>query len=427
MKYAWPLALSPGAAFKLLADRSVALAPAEFILAAACCRWPRDDARVHAIREAARLPIDWLRFLRVLGRHRVWSLAEDGLRQAGVSLPAEAASQLGALARRISRQNLAMARESLRLQRLFDGAGIRMAFIKGVSLSILAYGNLALKHGRDIDLVISPADIESSTAVLKDAGYALCEPAPTLDHAQRALLIRYFKHFAFRHLETGSEVELHWRLHYNSVLFTGIDVLSFPQKVDFGDTSFIRTLNRDHLCIYLSVHGAAHSWSRLKWLADFAALLGGQSDGEIARLYCLAQAAGAARCFGQALLLRERLLGVRVPSTLSQELRSRRSVDMLEALALNAMLRGNEAIGLLRSLVGNLLLGDSLRYLCHEVRRDCFSETDISTWSLPAALSFLYPTIRVPSLLWRRARYPRHAHSSGGPASTVAGLVSIED
>ena len=40
------------------------------------------------------------------------------------------------------RENLEMARESLRVQQLFDGAGLPVLFVKGVALAVLAFGNL---------------------------------------------------------------------------------------------------------------------------------------------------------------------------------------------------------------------------------------------------------------------------------------------
>ena len=38
-----------------------------------------------------------------------------------------------------------MALESLRVQRLFDDAGLPVLFVKGAALAVLAFGNLGLR------------------------------------------------------------------------------------------------------------------------------------------------------------------------------------------------------------------------------------------------------------------------------------------
>ena len=395
-----------------LSNRPLERAPAEFLLAAACCRWPRSEERTIAIREAAARPIDWEHFLRVVTRHRVWGLVDDGLRQAEISPPPEIARALRAQAALIIRNNLRSAAECLSLQRLFNEGGIRVVFVKGTALAMLAYSDLALKHGKDIDLLVSPADLEAAMALLEGAGYALSEFPSPLSDTQRALVIRHRKVLAFRHRKTGSEVELHWKLSDNPFLLRGIDGVSALQSVRLADGPDIQTLAREELLIYLCTHGAGHAWHRLKWLADFGALLTPQSDADLERLYLRAKSAGAACCVGQALLLCERLLGIGLPSPLATELRRSRIVTLLEEWALGAMLRGSAAsepddgiLGSLQVTLPHLLLGDSWRGLLYQLRCDLFGTPDIARVSLPPPLHFMYPVMRFPSWLWRRVRY----------------------
>ena len=49
-----------------------------------------------------------------------------------------------------------MAAETVRLQRLFDEAGLPLLILKGASLAMLAYGNLGMRSAKDIDLLIRP-------------------------------------------------------------------------------------------------------------------------------------------------------------------------------------------------------------------------------------------------------------------------------
>src|SRR4051794_39783008 len=92
----------------------------EFRLTAACAMWPPSERRSEAIHTAAAGPLDWPRFLRVAKRHQVIGLVHDGLKQVGRDVPPEVASETAAQAATLVCQNLDLARESLRLQRLFD-------------------------------------------------------------------------------------------------------------------------------------------------------------------------------------------------------------------------------------------------------------------------------------------------------------------
>src|SRR5262245_25871220 len=96
--------------------------PPEFRLAAACAMWPPSDQRTETIRSAAAGPLDWSRFLRVARRHQVVGLVHEGLTRVQQDVPPEIVGETGAQAATLVRENLEMARESLRLQRLFDEA-----------------------------------------------------------------------------------------------------------------------------------------------------------------------------------------------------------------------------------------------------------------------------------------------------------------
>src|SRR6185436_7143408 len=117
----------------------------EFRLALACSMWPPSDRRIEAIRVAASGPLDWLRFLRVAKRHQVIGLVHDGLRRALPGVPPEIAQEIDGQAAILVRENLGMAREALRLQRLFDEADLPVLFVKGAALSLLAFGDLGLR------------------------------------------------------------------------------------------------------------------------------------------------------------------------------------------------------------------------------------------------------------------------------------------
>src|ERR1700744_5877928 len=107
----------------------------EFLLTAACCRWPPSQARTKAIRAAAADIVDWEPFLRQVRRQRVAGLANAALAAAGIELAPPMAAVLSRQARRIVRTNLDFAFETLRLQRALEAEGIPSLALKGVGLA----------------------------------------------------------------------------------------------------------------------------------------------------------------------------------------------------------------------------------------------------------------------------------------------------
>ena len=263
--------------------------PAEFLLVAACCRWPVSAQVSSAVAEAAAGPIDWSYFARIVARQRVAGLAANALRAAGIAVPPGVARALAAGELAIARQNLRLAGETVRLQRAFAAAGIPAPALKGISLAQLAYGSPALKHGRDIDLLVPPQHALAGMALLENLGYSLQDPVPEMSEAQRRAFIAHGREAEFVNRGGGLRVELHWRLTDNPALLKGVDAFSPARDVPLTGGEAIRTLADDDLFAYLCVHGASHAWSRLKWLADLDALIAAKPDAEIMRLYRHAQ------------------------------------------------------------------------------------------------------------------------------------------
>ena len=195
----------------------------------------------------------------------------------------------------------------VRLQGLLDAAGISNLVLKGAAVEMFAYGQLGRKDAWDIDLLVSPRDVESAREILEDTGYTLVQPE-NLSPAQFKTFVELARECEFSHRENGITVELHWGLADGPVLLPDMSVASPSQLVTVTDTLRLRTLAPEELFAYLCVHGAMHGWSRLKWLADLAALLAAESPDSVEHLYRRSRALGVGLCSAQALLLCEQLL-----------------------------------------------------------------------------------------------------------------------
>jgi hypothetical protein len=387
-----------------------ALVP-EIRLVTACCRWPPSPARDEAVREAAAAITDWARFLRVVRRHRVTGFVRASLTAAGVRLAIPIAFQLGRRADQLVAKNAALAAESARFQQMFDAAGIPAMILKGAALARLAYGNAAIKEAQDIDALVLPEHAEAAIALLEAQGYILMSPVPAIEigPAQRRALIQYRNEASMRHPVEGHYIDLHWALTDGPTFLPGVDAATPGQLVDIGAQTPVRTLGRDDLFVYLAVHGALHSWGRIKWLADFQALIAREPLEEIERLYRRAQRAGAGRCAGQALLLSKRLLGLELPPALAPELERSPMMNRLAAGALELMVGPDpeaeipdRRFGTTLYTLAQLRLSPDWRYRGALLANSMFLIDDVLRYPLPPSLRFLYPVLRLP--LWAGRR-----------------------
>jgi hypothetical protein len=386
----------------------------EFQLAAACAMWPPSDRRTETILAAAAGPLDWPRFLRVARRHRVLGLVHDGLTRATPEVPPAIAREISALAAEQVHYNLAMAAEALRLQRLFNEAGLPVLFVKGASLAVLVFGNLGLSGGQDIDLLVPRETLPAAMAMVEMAGYRRYDPPPDIGDAQLLLLIPIRKDFGFANQSTGLPIELHWRLFLNPHAMAEDSITAASRVVPLTAAAGLRTLGEEDLFAYLCMHGALHWWNRLKWLADVNALLRSTPEDDVERLVRAADARGAGRAAAQALLLCRRLLGTPVPARLVATLGKSATVRWLEATALNAMTQGqgeqhphDARFGTTRGSLSTFLLRRSWRYRLAELNLHLTNQTDVLTMPLPERLRFFYPLLRLPLWLWRHAAKSR--------------------
>jgi hypothetical protein len=389
-----------------MSDNPDKLSP-EFLLAAACCRWPASPARDTAVRAAAERARDWQGFLRVVERHRIVGLVHDALPAAGTIVPAVVTAKIAARRENIAQRNRLLLEELALLQRAFAAAGIDFLVLKGAAVAQIAYGAAICKETRDIDLLVAPDCARAALRVLQRQGYQPLPPAAGVNDAQFAALLRHCREIDVARPGSKLPVELQWRAADNPALLMGVDARSPAQSVALADGLVVRTLAADDLFAYLCVHGAYHCWSRLKWLADLNATVH-STGADVTSRYRHAQRIGAGLCAGQALLLCRCLFDLSLPAALERELEANRRLSKLAQIALRAMTEPPVARKPMRAVFANVrtqfLFGEGWRFFVNQCRAISVGMQDIMTVALPPALYFLYPLLRLPLWLLRRLR-----------------------
>lgn len=375
----------------------------EFQLLCLCCTARSTAADGEAIRALAE-GLDWPVFFTLVRRHRLAGLTFDALRAAGIRLDPAIAAPLAMAALKIRHENRLSAAETVRLQRALDAAGIEARFFKGAVLGQLAYGTIDLKHSKDIDVLVAPADAQALVAMLEREGYRLWQPVDRLAPAQWPGLLRFGKEVAMVKPGTSLQVEPHWRLTWNPRVLAYLDAAAPQQMVALPGHGEVRTFTREDMFTYLCVHGMEHAWFRLKWLADLRALLAPLSADAIEALYHYAERRGVGPSAAVALALAERLLSLSVPPALHSIVRGSRVLRRLERLSLKAMLDPSVTPRWRRHFDVNFHLAAVQGYLASQLALAWVSTIDVLAYPLPRWLHPLYPALRVPLGLARKLR-----------------------
>lgn len=300
------------------------LSPALGWLATAC----RPDAAAPGNPPAA-----WGTIIALAARHRVGSLLYAGLQRHAVAPPEDVATQLMADAQLTTAANLRGAAECRRLEKSFASADVPMLFIKGLTLSQLAYGSASRKMSRDIDLLVPPEQIVAASQLLQGLGYRLQEPTGL---GELARWHRWSKESVWRH-PSGLLVELHSRLTDHSALLPGLRADGPSQRVGIAPGTTLPTLTLAPLLAYLAVHGASSAWFRLKWLADLQALIASAGITELDAVHAAMRAHGAGRAADLAIVLLERAYALPLGDALARTLAKDRRVRWLAAEALRQL------------------------------------------------------------------------------------------
>jgi len=375
-------------------------ASAEFLLLAACCRWPTDAS---AIRKAGQTAIDWRRFVKLAQRHRVQGLARIGLEAAAIAVP----PGLVAAHRRQTARNLLLLDEAARIAAMLADADIPAAFLKGATLAELAYGNQGVKQTLDNDVLVDPGQVEATIELLERIGYRVTDPAVPLDGKRLSVLIDMVKECTLVRPGNKAMVDLHWRMTSVEGLLAEPDLTRDLRTVAVGNYR-LPTLGDEALMVYLAVHGARHGWSRLKWLADFNALLVLMDAAVMAALRARAEHDGVPRAMDLALLQANRVFGTAVPDDVG---RSRR-VRWLATLS-DALMRGGDELAEQHMVprrymaVGHasaFLLKSSPTYLANAAWSSWVSTADALALPLPRAARPLYLLTSPAARIGRAAR-----------------------
>ncbi|MFA7595149.1 MAG: nucleotidyltransferase family protein [Novosphingobium sp.] len=228
-----------------------------------------DPARLRRIEALG--DVDWAEVLAHARRHRVVPLAAHRLEALGpaAGVPAPVAAEFRREAKAALFHEMAMFGELCRIKAALDGETVPFLVIKGMVLSSEGHGRMGLRVNHDIDLVVSPGDLDRGHGALTALGYRRAEPEGDPPSDELARWVKRSKDWVYILPSNGTVVELHHRLFDNRTLCDPGVMRRARAVMLFGQVE-VMTLGEEDEPAYLALHGALHAWSRLKWLLDMA-------------------------------------------------------------------------------------------------------------------------------------------------------------
>jgi hypothetical protein len=239
------------------------------LLLAASCADPR-KAELARLRELMAEPVNWEKAIRLADENGTSSLVCQNLSRAG-GVPAAVLESLRQRHETNIRKSLFLAGELTRVLECIDSLGVDAIPYKGVVLSEVYYGDMAMRQSGDLDIFIRAGDLPKIKRAVCDLGYT---PRASVPPGTENDYIASGYECTFDSPAGKNLLELQWALQprYYAVDFDMDGLFARAVTATVAGRS-VKTLSPEDLLLVLSVHAAKHAWRKLIWLCDIAQIL----------------------------------------------------------------------------------------------------------------------------------------------------------
>jgi len=275
--------------------------------------------------ELAASDLDWQFLIRESRRHGLIPLLYSHLDMTcRERVPDECLAVLEDLFRRNTVSNMLMSAEMFSVLDLLERNNIPAITLKGPTLAVAAYSDLALRQFADVDIMVPPGDVIRASRLLTSNGYLL---EPSLSRAQERACLKTDCEFSFR---SAIYLELLWEIVPSAYCWTinHRQLWSRLDRVLIAERS-AQVPSPEDLLLILCVHGSKHCWERLGWIVDIAEHVKSCPRLQWDRLLEDARSLGCERMLLLGLALASKLLGLELPQSISRSIDSNTAVSRL--------------------------------------------------------------------------------------------------
>jgi len=363
-----------------------------------CCGTALNSpGKVSRIRRLTQGGIDWSYLTRTARRHGVMPLLYWNLKEIHFETVPEGVLKELCNEYRINMiRNLFLTAKLFNLLDLFQTNGISAIPYKGPTLSVLAYGDICLRHFVDLDFIVHRDDVLRAKELLLSVGY---RPEYVLSPDQELAYLQHECEYNFFHDHKNILIELHWDIvqKYFSCHFDVNKLWDDLKPVSLLGKE-VMTLSPEKLLLVLCVHnGGKHQWEMLEWICDIAQLIGVRKDLDWERILDSAFRSGIERILFLGLYLAKDMLGAEVPDEMNRKLENDPAISSLAEEVRKRIFAETENIpGEAERFVFYLRMRENFKDKMQYCFRRLFTSTE-KDWSLlrlPAPLFPLYRFLR---------------------------------
>jgi hypothetical protein len=362
-----------------------------------CATTYSSPEKLSRIRRLTQGGIDWPYLIRTARRHGVipllyWNLKETHFE----TVPEGVVKELWNEYRINMIRNLFLTGKLFNLLDLFQTNGISAIPYKGPALSVLAYGDISLRHFVDLDFIVHRHDVLRAKELLLSEGY---RPEYVMASDQELAYLQHECEYNFFGGHRDILVELHWDIvqKYFSCHFDANKLWDDLKPVSLLGKQ-VMTVSPEQLLLILCLHhGGKHQWEMLEWICDIAQLIGVHKDLEWKRILDNAFRSGIERILFLGLYLAKDMLGADIPKEINRRLMNDSVIRSLAEEVHKRIFSGTEDLpGEAERFVFYLRMREHFKDKMQYCFRRLFTstKTDWSLLRLPAPLFPLYRFLR---------------------------------
>lgn len=258
--------------------------------------------------------VEWETVLRFADEHGTSSLLYQNLLRLGDDVPSPVLASLRQSYERNIHKSLFLSAELIRILDCLDALGIEVIPYKGLVLSEVYYGDMAMRQSGDMDLFVRRKDVMRIRRAVGELGYTMRVPIP--ENAEEDYIASGYE-CTFDSQAGRNLLELQWALQprFYAVDFDMDGLFERAVNVAVAGRA-VKTPSPEDLLLVLSVHAAKHVWGRLIWLCDMAQIMKlGNLNWDC--IQSRARELGIERIFHITLLLAKRLLAAAIPEPIN--------------------------------------------------------------------------------------------------------------
>jgi Fe2+ or Zn2+ uptake regulation protein len=343
---------------------------------------------------------DWDRLLALASRHGVMPLLYRSISQScPKAVPQEWLMRLRMQYMQNTARNYKMTAELLRVLDALQKEGIKAVPLKGPVLAQTVYGDIALRTFCDLDILVTPENVERALGIMQECGY---RSEHEISASKRCALMKTAHHHHLFNAQSGITAELHWMIapSYYGMKTDAAGILSRSGRILLLEKD-VAGISAEDMLILLCQHGTKHTWEKLSWICDVAGLAAKES-GNLPATWQRAKKAGEERVFLIGILLARELLLLDAPEDIALRAGSDETLSSFARQAVKRLFSESSGLEDLRKVqVDHSILYMSLYRSPYKKARFFLrmitdpADVDLSAAGLPDGMLPLYRLIKL--------------------------------